>query len=212
MKKVLTVFAVCVIVLVLGFSVGCKKAATSNPTPEPTPVPTVVLEDFATADLGTNAFNGAWFGYSKFDTNKTDDPYGFGVLAPGYDFTGYAAYLTATVGTVLGAYGVWFGCNVSSTASANISQYTGIKFYVKESGGANCKISVLSDLTSKNYQYTFTTTSNWALVTVPFSSLTQETTDSVTINDVLGTATRILWSNGTKPQTLYLYLDQIVLY
>ncbi len=186
---------------------------TSLPSPSATPTPKTVLtpmiDDFADCD-GNNNFGGPWFSYgaSGNTVNGSTQATGYGNVDCGYHMTGSTA--------ISCGYGAWVSTSLLSGAVASLNNFTGgIRFYAKTSAtGTSYRFVIISNATTNNYQYTFSPGSDWALVSVPFSSFTQAAADYgiVTIQESLGAVTNLAFANSACNQTLDLWVDNIELY
>jgi hypothetical protein len=161
---------------------------------------------------GTNNYGGPWFTYC--DGVNTVILQANAVQAPGYGGVDYAYHMTGTAAVSCG-YGAWAATALLSGAKANVSAFTGIRFQAMTGqAGSTYRLVMLSGATTNNFQYTFTPSTSWSQVSVPFASFTQAAADYeiVTIGQATGNITHVDFANGSCSETLDLWLDNLEFY
>jgi len=212
---------------------------TFTATPTNTPLYSECKMDDLEDVNNQNLFGGYWYTYTSGDPAHPNEttiwPASGQVCTPsagGANSSSYAMRITGTVGAINVPYYpcIGIGSQLNSNAGAptyqetNISGCVGLKFYVKGDGKSYfVKIPYTNSsgqtLTGyDDYRFTFTAPSNWTLISVPFSSMTQGGWGTtVSLITVLQHAKEIQWQtnfNGSagSPATADLWIDDISIY
>ncbi len=135
-----------------------------------TPVSGIMVDDCENTGTNQNLWGGWWYTYA--DSNSTITG---GKQTPGGPETTIGKYV-ASGNKVSGGY-AGIGTNLASGgAEVDLTLFEGIQMYIKGDGTA-VNIAIVTGNFSEipdynNWQYTVTTTSNWQLIQIPFSSFT----------------------------------------
>jgi hypothetical protein len=209
MNKLCGVFVIAIIAGGLLAALGCSRGPELKLIQIPTMVGTP-FDDFGPS-ITTNQYglNGTWFTV----TMTGGDPAGFYSDSPGYDGTGYALHLTGSA--TCANYGIKLMTTLSGPPYVypDIRGMTGIRFYAKDTWAGSYVFTVQSTRTPwYDYEYTFAVNSSWTQVNIPFSKLTQQIPDEVTLSTALSEASHFVWRNAACPQEIDLWLDHIEVY
>jgi len=210
MRKYPVIIALVIAALAILNTIGCRERVASLPGPEPTatPIPTAGPTPVGTLidDFGS-VLDGKWISYG--DSSDTGS---FASATPGYDSTGYALALKVTSVCGGGDWGYWLCVELAGGSATDISSAQGIRFHIKEPLTNQLDLVLLSSATSNNYKYTFSPTSGWGEMNVPFSSFTQDTSDGTTISQALAQSQRVCWAVMACPAMIDAWLDHVVIY
>ncbi|MCE5301374.1 MAG: CIA30 family protein [Spirochaetia bacterium] len=157
-------------------------------TPTNTPLTSDCLADNMDDGDMQNNFDGYWFSFAV-GVGSAVIPSTFAMASGGYGSSPYAARLNGTVGTVADYSQIVMATQLNGNAGSpanggtgqvtNISGCEGLSFYVKGDGKQYYVKIPYTDVNDNSmtgyndYNYTFTATAGWTLVTVPFTSFTQ---------------------------------------
>ncbi len=208
-------------------------------TPTQTPVYSECLMDNLEDNDNQNLFGGYWYTYISPDPAHPQDTTIFPAsgsycspTAGGVNGSIYAMRITGTVGAINIPYYpcIGIGSQLNANAGAPVYQETdisgciGISFYVKGDGKSYfVKIPYTNSsgqtLTGyDDYRFTFTASSNWTLITVPFSLFTQGGWGTTVDRQmVLQHAKEIQWQtnfNGSSgaPANAELWIDDVKIF
>lgn len=208
---------------------------TATATANLTPIAKTPLFDDMNDGDNQNAWGGYWYTYDDLGAPNNGTSYvvpwsdarwaaagsagTFFMQAPGYDTTGSAARMTGVVTNVFPYGFVGMGSAlVDPKAPVNLAPCTDISFWEK-GDGKNYRLKISSaepKFSSGNgdnhYGYAFTSHAAWTLVTLPATSLTQETGwgSVVTRAEALAMATDIQFQTVGQPlASIDLWIDEI---
>jgi hypothetical protein len=214
---------------------GSTNTYTPTFTPSQTPQPAGCLFDNMEDNDATNSFGGFWYSYSG-GTPATVWPAVGNTLTPsagGANGTNYAMRVTGTVGAAGTTYPcVGMGSQLTASSGApsftemNLSSCTGMTFYTKGNGSSYLvKIPYTdtagSNLTGYNdYSYTFTAPTTWTQLTIPFTSMSQQSGwgTAYPLATVLTHAKEIQWQsnfNAVAPATsapVDVWVDEVYIF